>query len=258
MAVTIAVSNQKGGVGKTTTTLNLAVGLVKTGYRVLAVDLDPQYNLTLGLQVDTDLPAERTVAALFQRGGGLASLIVRTAETNLKVVPASIRLAAAAENCYGVLFREVKLQEALPAIADDFDYIILDCPPNLGVLAVNGLVAAEKILIPTPPSTLALSGLADLLVTLQTVKGESADWRILLTRVSGHGLDRLEAAERILAPFAERVLETHIHQTEGIERSQMRDDERLSAAVLDRPSANRGARDYWSLVKEIETVWPAR
>jgi chromosome partitioning protein len=260
-AITLAVINQKGGVGKTTTSLNLAVSLAMGGFKVLAIDLDPQAHLTLGLQIEgDDLPAERTVAALFGRGGELGSIIVPSREPNLKAVPSSIRLARAAESFYSVVFRESKLREALSSIEASFDYVILDCGPSLGVLNVNALVAADRVLIPCPPSLYALDGLSDLLDTMQTVKRgcDEWDWRILLTMVSGHAAERNQATTRLLAPLTGRLLQTQIRRTETIERSQFRDDERLSAVVLERQRSNRGASDYRALCKEIVTLWPAQ
>lgn len=259
MALTLAVINQKGGVGKTTTALNLAVGLATGGCKVLAVDLDPQAHFTQGLQIPgDDLPAERTVAALFDRGGDLNSLMVTTCEPNLKAVPSSIRLARAAESFYSVLFREARVRDALQPLKSAFDYVVLDCGPSLGVLNVNALVAADRVLIPSQPSLYSLDGLSDLLDTMQTVKRESADWdwRILLTMVSGHADERNRATARLLAPLSDRLLKTQIRRTEAIERSQFRDDERMSAVVLDRERWNRGAQDYRSLTLEVLAIWP--
>jgi chromosome partitioning protein len=227
---------------------------------VLALDLDPQAHLTLGLQIPgDDRPAEQTVAALFHRGGNIIELMVETCEPNLKVLPASIRLARAAESFYAVLFREGKVREGLLPVKQDLDYVILDCPPNLGVLTVNALTAATHVLIPTQLSMYSLDGMSDLLDTMMSVKQDVADWdwRVLLTMVSGHAGERNQTAAKLLEPLSDRILKTHIHRTEAIERSQMRDDQTLAAVVLDRTS-NRGARDYRNLVKEIATLWPAR
>jgi chromosome partitioning protein len=254
------VINQKGGVAKTTTALNLAVGLARSGHLVLAIDLDPQAHLTLGLQFDnSDLPADATVAGLFARGGTLAGVAVDTGEPNLKLVPSSIRLARAAEQFYGVIFREVKLAEALRAGAGDFDYVIMDCGPTLGVLSLNALVAANRILIPTQPSVWSLSGLSDLLDTIQTVKKDARDHdvRILLTMVSGRADERNQAAWTMLQPVQDRILRTRIHQTESIQRSQMHGEDRPGAVILEKQSWNRGARDYKQLVKEVVELWGA-
>lgn len=257
--VTIAVVNQKGGVAKTTTSVNLAVGLASNGYRVLLIDLDPQAHSTLALRIDSDeIGPEKTVASLFYEGT-LPGIMVDTIEPNLKLVPASIHLATAVESLYSVMFREVKLAKALQAVAADFDYVILDCAPNLGVLSINAIVAATNILIPTQLSMYALDGLNALLNTIEKLKQdrEVYDWRIVLTKVQGHGKERQAAAWKILDPIADRILASQIRGTEAIERSQMTEDDEFMAVVLQRQSSNRGAQDYRSLVKEIATVWPA-
>ena len=257
--VTIAVVNQKGGVAKTTTSVNLAVGLASNGYRVLLIDLDPQAHSTLALRIDSDeIGPDKTVASLFY-DGQIKDILIDTIEPNLKLVPASIHLATAVESLYSVIFREVKLDKALQAVTAEFDYVILDSAPNLGVLSINAIVAASKVLIPTRLSMYSLDGLNALLNTIEKVKQEREDfdWRIVLTMVKGYGKERQAAAWKILAPIADRILKSQIRETEAIEKSQMSEDEEIMAVVLQRQSSNRGAQDYRSLVMEILDVWPA-
>ena len=258
--VTIAVVNQKGGVAKTTTSVNLAVGLAATGWRVLLIDLDPQAHSTLALRIDSDeVMAEHTVASLFYEGQA-QNILVDTIEPNLKLIPASIHLATAVESLYSVIFREVKLQKGLDAVKDRFDYVILDSGPNLGVLSINSIVAADKVLIPTRLSMYSLDGLNALLNTIAKVKQGPTeyDWRILLTMVKGYGKERQAAAWNILAPLSERILQTQIRETEAVEKSQMSEDEdEIMAVVLQKQSGNRGAQDYRALVKELVELWPA-
>ena len=259
--VTIAVVNQKGGVAKTTTSVNVAVGLAMAGWRVLLIDLDPQAHSTLGVRVESEeISAEQTVSALFYNKG-ISDILVDTIEPNLKLVPASIHLALAVENLNSVIFREIKLKKALEAVRDDFDYVILDSGPNLGVLSINAIVAADKILVPTRLSMYSLDGLGALLNTIETTRPERAadfDLRILLTMVKGHGKERQAAAWKILEPLADRILATQIRETEAVEKSQMSEDEgEMMAVVLSRQSANRGAQDYKRLVQEITERWPA-
>lgn len=257
--ITIAVVNQKGGVAKTTTSVNLAVGLASNGYTVLLIDLDPQAHSTLALRVDSDeITAERTVAGLFYEQT-LADVIVSTIEPNLKLLPGSIHLANAVETLYSVIFREVKLAKALETVVEEFDYVILDCAPNLGVLSINAIVAADKILIPTRLSMYSLDGLNALLNTIEKVKLDpnSYEYRVLLTMVKGYGKERQAAAWKILAPLSDRILTTQIRETEAVEKSQMSEEEELMAVVLQKGSSNRGAQDHRSLVKEVIELWPA-
>ena len=256
--ITIAVVNQKGGVAKTTTSVNLAVGLAADGYRVLLIDLDPQAHATLGLRVDSDeITSQQTVAALFY-DGTLNDITIDTSEPNLKLAPSCIHLATAVESLYSVIFREVKLSKALAAVSDQYDYVILDSGPNLGVLSINAIVAADKILIPTRLSMYSLDGLNALLNTIEKVKQtpEDCDYRIVLTMVKGYGKERQAAAWKILTPLADHILTTQIRETEAVEKSQMAEEEAFMAVVLQRQSANRGAHDYRSLVKEIKQLWP--
>lgn len=258
--VTIAVVNQKGGVAKTTTAVNIAVGIAATGWRVLLLDLDPQAHSTLALRINSDdIPADKTVAALFY-DAQISDIMVDTIEPNLKLVPASIHLATAVESLYSVIFREVKLKKALDRVRGQFDYIILDSGPNLGVLSINAIVAADRILVPTKLSMYSLDGLNALLNTIAEVKQapEEYDWRILLTMVKGYGKERQAVAWNILAPLAGHILNTQIRETEAVEKSQMNEDEEeIMAVVLQKQSGNRGAQDYRALVKELVELWPA-
>lgn len=263
--VIVAVVNQKGGVAKTTTSVNLAVGLAMSGYRVLAIDLDPQAHFTLGLGMDSALvTVEETVIRLFyEEPSILERIIINTPQENVRLVPASILLALAVENLSNVNFRETKLKKALAMLDNEFDYVIMDCAPNFSVLSVNALVAANKILVPTLLSYKSLTGFGDLLKTIRSVKENDYDHdlRVLFTRVKGTGKERQGKLREILAPVSERFLNTQIRETEAIERSEMPDDEEdnvIMTVVKERPSANRGAQDYWNLVKEITEIWPAQ
>ena len=267
--LTIAVVNQKGGTGKTTTAVNLAAGLARGGRRVLLADLDPQGHATYGLGIDFDeLPPDTpTVERLFADDRlPLARVVMKTAEANLDLLQADIRLARAAAGMHVRNFRESVLKKALAGGGGGeirYEYVILDCQPTLDVLAVNALVAANRAIIPTPLAGHALRGLSDLLSTVDSIKGEPGaagedafDWRVLLTMVGGHGEERQGRAWKILEPVQGRILATRIHRNEAIERSQMEGEDGgdLLPVVLQR-DWSRGARDYRALVKEIETLW---
>ena len=268
IALVVAVMNQKGGTGKTTTAVNLAAGLARSGRRVLLVDLDPQGHATYGLGIDFDeLPAETpTVARLFaDERLPVCDLVMLTREPNLSLLPADIRLAHAAANLHVRNFRESVLRKALAVEVGRYDYVILDCQPTLDVLAVNALVAANRAIVPTPLAGHALRGLSDLLSTIENIKGEPAstsggadafDWRVLLTMTGGIGEERQGRAWKILEPVQDRILTTRIRRNEAIERSQMEGDAAggLIPVVLQK-DWSRGARDYRELVREIESLW---
>ncbi len=169
MGETIACVNQKGGVGKTTTVVNLATYLALSGRRVLVVDLDPQGNCTTGLGVDK--PAvERSVYDVLV-DGALASDVARpTAVERLSLVPAAASLAGLEVELAPLTARERRLSRALQGGTQGYDYILLDCPPSLGLLTVNALTAAESVLIPIQAEYYALEGLTDLLATVKLVR----------------------------------------------------------------------------------------
>lgn len=263
----VAVMNQKGGTGKTTTSVNLAAGLARAGRQVLLVDLDPQGHATYGLGIDFDeLSAETpTIAQLFaDERMPIRNLVMPTLELNLSLLPADIRLAHAAANLHVRNFRESVLRKALAAVTGRYDYVILDCQPTLDVLAINALVAANRAIIPTPLAGHALRGLSDLLSTIESIKGESTaggradtfDWRVLLTMTGGVGEERQGRAWKILEPVQDRILTTRIRRNEAIERSQMEGSapSGLIPVVLQK-DWSRGARDYRELVREIELLW---
>lgn len=258
MTKTIAVINHKGGVGKTTTAVNLAAGLARHGHQVLLVDLDPQGNATYGLGVDFDPGESPSIAqVLTDNGPTLESVIIDTAEPNLKLVPADIRLAHTAVQLNAVVFRETRLQKAL-ATVPQFEYIIIDAQPTLDLLPVNAIYAADKLLIPTELTGYALCGLSDLMNSMKVTKnGGDYDWRIVLTKVTGHGEERQSYANKYLEAFQDRILKSRIRNNEAIPRSQIETEDDDPIPVVLQKSWSRGAQDYRALVKEILEIWPA-
>ncbi|MDO8349013.1 MAG: AAA family ATPase [Planctomycetota bacterium] len=167
----IAVINQKGGVGKTTTTVNLGAALAHKGYRVLLLDMDPQANLTVHVDKRPDLEGN-TLTSLLVEDTPLQDLVQPTGQADLFVVPSDTSLAGVEQVLANRIGRETILREALEAFpaANDFDFVLFDCPPSLGVLSANALVAADQVVIPMQAEYLSLQGMAKLLEVIQLVQ----------------------------------------------------------------------------------------
>ena len=169
MARTIAVANQKGGVGKTTTTINLSAALAEQGKKVLLVDLDPQGNATSGVGVDKR-ELENTVYELIAGRITLEECLIETDFLNLSVLPANINLSGAEIDLIDMEDREYYLKNILAPVKDDYDFILIDCPPSLNMLTVNAMTAADTVLVPIQCEYYALEGLSQLIHTINLVK----------------------------------------------------------------------------------------
>ena len=164
----ISVANQKGGVGKTTTTVNLATILAKRGKKVLLIDADPQGNATSGLGLDKDL--EPSTYDILVNDTSLEEAMQKTIIKNLKVCPANMDLAGAEVELVSMMSREQRLKEKVDIIKDKFDYILIDCPPSLGLVTLNSFTASNSVLIPVQCEYFALERLGQLLNTINLVK----------------------------------------------------------------------------------------
>lgn len=249
MAVIIALCNQKGGVGKTTSTVNLGAALAEQGQRVLMVDLDPQAALTAYWGLQEPLP-EPTLYQLLSDTRTPARSALRSVRTAIDVIPSDIDLAAAEIELFSALGRERILKEVLDPLDDAYDYTLIDCPPNLGLLTINALVAAQGVIVPLQCEYFALRGLSMLLDTLAKVKRrlnpQLEITGILPTLYNARTRHAKEVLEEVRSMFGERVFDTVI-------RSSIRFAESTVAhqPILEFAPKHRGAQSYRSLAKEI-------
>ena len=252
MSRVYAIANQKGGVGKTTTAINLATYLAAAGRRVLLVDIDPQSNTTSGIGVARNLRPHTLYDLLVQQDEDLSifDVIVPTQRRELVVAPCTVDLAAAEIEMVGALAREHRLRQVLEPIRERCDYIIIDCPPSLGLLTVNALVAADGLLIPIQCEYLALEGLSHLLNSIQMVKSKLNPELY----IAGVVLNMFDPRTRLAG---EIVREVRSHFPKEVFKTIINRNVRLSEApsfgqsILDYDPHSPGAVAYRSLAEEV-------
>ena len=249
MSKTIAVVNQKGGVGKTTTAINLAAFLAEMGKFVLLVDLDPQGNATSGLGVDRD-NLEFGIYEALAKQKRIHDIIFNTAHDGLRVAPATQDLAAAAIELVDVENREFQLRDLLSEVSHAYDYIIIDCPPSLGLLTINGLAAANELLIPVQAEYYALEGLGQLLKTVELVKNNiHPDLGILgavLTMFDKRTKLSTEVMNELYKYFPNNIFRSVIPRTVKLAEAPS-----FGQSILHYEPRGKGAKAYERLAREM-------
>jgi chromosome partitioning protein len=258
----IAVANQKGGVGKTTSTLNLGAALQELGKKVLLVDLDPQGNLSIAtgiVDIDAAYPSVGDLLSLAARGRtasgpGVRGAIVRT-PSGLDVVPANATLSAAELGLVSTMNRESILVSLIKTIQDDYDYVLIDCLPSLGLLAINALRAADGIVIPVQADFLAMQGLAQIFETIAAVREQlNPDldiYGVLLTLVDQRTAHSREVVKVVRSSLAGQV---NVFATEVRLHVALKESTKAGRSILDFDSGSPSAEAYRRLAREVLEV----
>ncbi|MEO0568376.1 MAG: AAA family ATPase, partial [Pseudomonadota bacterium] len=248
----IAVTNQKGGVGKTTTTINLGAALAEKGHRVLIVDLDPQGNASTGLGID---PSNRglTTYDLILEEIELSDVIQKSDQNNLMIIPATVDLSSADIELVANEKRSFMLHDALRQTAMDafdFDFILIDCPPSLSLLTVNAMVAAHSILVPLQSEFFALEGLSQLMLTVREVR-QTANPNLRIEGVVLTMFDRRNNLSTMVEQDARENLGEIVFQTRIPRNVRLSEAPSFSMPVLNYDPKSKGAVAYRNLANEL-------
>jgi len=251
MAKIVAITNQKGGVGKTTTTVNLGAGLALLGKRVLLVDIDPQGNTTSGVGVNK-ADVANCIYDVIINDVHPQEAIIQTNVENLHIIPATIQLAGAEIELVPTISREVRLKKALQLVSHQYDYILIDCPPSLGILTINSLTAAQSVIIPIQCEYYALEGLSQLLNTVRLVqKHLNTSLQIegvLLTMLDARTNLGLQVIEEVKKYFQQKVYQTIIPRNIRLSEAPSH-----GQSIMTYDAKSKGAEVYLELAKEVIT-----
>ena len=250
MADIIAIVNQKGGVAKTTTTIHVGVALAHLGKKVLLVDLDSQGHLAEGFGIVAD-KIELEMSDVFEGSKSIKDVIMPNIRPNLDLAPSNVRLADMELTLVNMRFRESKLKRALEPVSSQYDYILLDCPPNLGLFTVNALIAATKVLIPMATHFWSMLGVSRLLTSIQAVKQEANPTLELLGIIPTRFTRTVHAREVIDRTKEEVGRECHIFEHTIHESVRFAEATGQGTTVFDIAPDIEGARAYQAIAKEI-------
>ena len=245
----IAITNQKGGVGKTTTSVNLSACLADAGKKVLLIDLDPQGNASSGLGIEKD-DLELCIHDVLIDGEDIANVIQPTMLKKLFVAPTTIQLAGAEVELVGIVSRETILKKAIASVRDEYDFIIIDCPPSLGLLTLNAFTAADSVLIPIQTEFYALEGVSQLVKTItivqQTSNKDLVIEGVLLTMFDGRTNLSVQVADEVKSFFGTKVYKTIIPRNVRLSEAPS-----YGEPIIVYDPKSKGAAVYTKLAKEV-------
>ena len=248
-ASVLAVANQKGGVGKTTTVINLGAYLAELGQRVLLVDLDPQANVTSGLGFDKGAIASSVYEAIVGEVG-LADAVLHTTQPSLDLVPSALRLAGAEVEMVGLMAREQRLARVLRPLLPDYDFVLIDCSPSLGLLTVNALTAATGVLIPIQCEYLALEALGQLLNTVSLIRDNLNPrlhvFGIVMTMYDARTNLSQQVVEEVRSHFPDLIFSAVVPRNVRLSEAPS-----YGRSIFAYDPASRGAQAYRALAVEV-------
>lgn len=246
----ITISNQKGGCGKTTTSINLAAALATNNRKVLLIDLDPQAHATSGLDIKADLSIYNVLSKITNKKAKLEEIILNLGE-NFDIAPSSIVLSTLEQELSGEIGRESRLCDTLKNFKNNYDYILIDCPPNLGILTINAIRAANEIIIPVEASRFSLEGVSQLTSIINLVAerlNHNVDFRVLVANFDSRLQHSFAMLERIKNDYRNKMFSNIIHVNVKLKEAQ-----NAGLNILAYDKYCRGAKDYFSLSREIIT-----